>query len=60
MYFRMPFGLLNDGSTFQRAIDYAFKDFMSKITVIYQDDLIVFSKERNAHVHHLKQVFERC
>ena len=59
-YLRMPFGLLNAIATFQRAMDYAFKELIGKIIEIYQDDLTVFSKERSSHISHLKQVFERC
>ena len=40
-------------------MDYAFKELIGKIIEIYQDDLIVFSKERPSHISHLKQVFER-
>ena len=56
----MPFGLLNAGATFQRAMDYAFKELIGNIIEIYQDNLIVFSKERPSYIGHLKQVFERC
>ena len=59
-YIRMPFGLLNAGATFQRAMDYAFNELIGKIIEIYQDDLTVFSKERSDHVSHLRKVFERC
>lgn len=59
-YLRMPFGLLNAGSTFQRAMDFAFRDLIGKIIEIYQDDLTVFSKERSDHVKHLRSIFERC
>jgi hypothetical protein len=59
-YLRMPFGLLNAGATFQRAMDFAFHELMGKIIEIYQDDLTVFSKERDDHISHLRQVFERC
>jgi hypothetical protein len=31
MYLRMFFGLMNAGSTFQRAIDFAFRDLIQKI-----------------------------
>ena len=34
-YIRMPFGLLNVGSTFKRAMDQAFSDLIGKIIVIY-------------------------
>jgi hypothetical protein len=43
-YLRMPFGLLNAGATFHRAMDFSFHELMGKIIEIYQDDLIVFSK----------------
>jgi len=56
----MPFVLLNAGATFQRAMDYAFKELIGKIIEIYQDDLTVFLKEKSSHVGHLRQVFERC
>jgi hypothetical protein len=60
MYLRIPFGLMNIGSTFQRAMDFSFRDLIGKIIEIYQDDLIVVSKERNAHISHLRMIFERC
>jgi len=41
-------------------VDYAFRDLMGKIIEIYQDGFTMFSKERNSHIGHLKQVFERC
>ena len=59
-YIRMPFRLLNDGSTLQRAMDKAFNDLIGKITAIYQENLRVFSKEQDDHVKHLKKVFDRC
>jgi hypothetical protein len=53
-YLRMPFGLLNAGAMFQRAMDFAFHELMGKIIEIYQDDLTVFSKERSDHIGHLR------
>jgi hypothetical protein len=41
-------------------MDYAFRGLIRKLIEIYQDDLIVFSKDGKAHISHLKQVFERC
>jgi len=34
-YLRIPFGLTNVGATFQRAMDYAFKDLIRKLIEIY-------------------------
>jgi hypothetical protein len=60
VYARMPFGLKNVGATFQRAMDHAFEGLIGKFMVDYQDDLTVHSKTRSEHIHHLRQVFERC
>lgn len=41
-------------------MDYAFKGLIGKFIEIYQDDLIVFSKDGVSHVGHLRQIFVRC
>lgn len=56
----MPFGLINAGATFQRAMDSSFRDFRDRIIVIYLDDLIVFSKERKNHLKDLRAVLQHC
>jgi hypothetical protein len=60
MYDKMPFGLMNAGATFQRAMDIAFVGEHDKFVVIYLDDLTVFSKSDEDHMIHLKQTFEKC
>jgi ribonuclease HI len=60
MYDKMPFGLMNAGETFQRAMDIAFMGERDKFVVIYLDDLTVFSKSDAEHLVHLKQTFEKC
>jgi ribonuclease HI len=60
MYDKMPFGLMNAGATFQRAMDIAFVGERDKFVVIYLDDLTVFSKTDEEHLSHLKQTFEKC
>jgi hypothetical protein len=44
MYDKMPFGLMNAGATFQRAMDIAFTDEKYKFIVIYLDDMTSFQK----------------
>jgi hypothetical protein len=60
VYLRMLFGLMNVGATFQREMDFSFRDLIQKIIEIYQDDLTVISKDRKDHLSHLRIVFERC
>jgi hypothetical protein len=60
MYAKMPFGLMNAGATFQRAMDIAFIGEKDKFVVIYLDDIIVFSKTDIEHHCHLKRVFLKC
>ena len=57
---RMPFGISNVGATFQRAMDHTFGDIINKIILVYLNDITMFSKSREDHLHHLMQVFEKC
>ena len=60
MYVKIPFGLMNKGSTFQRAMDIAFAKEIHDFLVIYLDDITVFSKLDNQHLDYLRQVFIKC
>jgi len=60
MYLWIPFCRMNVVSTFQREMDFSFRDLIHKITEICQDNLMVVSKDRNAHVSHLRKILERC
>jgi hypothetical protein len=50
----MPFGLMNAGATFQRAMDIAFIGEKDRFVVIYLDDITVFSTSDEEHLQHLK------
>src|SRR5713226_8015599 len=56
----MPFGLINAGATFQRAMDIDFCGLIGRSSVVYLDHITIFSKKRGEHAFHLKQIFERC
>lgn len=56
-YRKMPFGLSNTGSTFQRAMDIAFEGIMKKFVPVYLDDITIFSKDSNDHFVHLRKIF---
>jgi len=60
MYVKMPFGLMNVGATFQRAMDISFVDELGRFIFIYLDDVTVYSKSDDEHLQHLRRVFEKC
>lgn len=60
MYVRTPFGLINVGATFERAMDIDLVDEQDKFVVVYLDDITVFSKTDEEHMLHLKLIFEKC
>ncbi len=60
MYSKMPFGLMNAGATFQRAMDIAFVGEKDKFVLIYLDDITTFSSSHKDHLQHLKKVFLKC
>ena len=53
----MPFGLINAGPHSKEP--YAFSDFLSKVIMVYQDDLTVYSKCRGDHFMHPRKIFDR-
>ena len=59
MYVKMPFGLMNAGATFQRAMDIAISEEIGHFIVIYLDDITVYSKTNEDHLLHLRRVFEK-
>ena len=52
----MPFGLVNAPSTFQRAMSVALRG-CEDFAVVYIDDILVFSVDREQHLHHLCSFF---
>ena len=55
---RLPFGLVNGPSTFQRTIASIFEKAHFEYLLIYLDDLIIFSKTLEEHMAHLEIVFD--
>jgi hypothetical protein len=60
MYDKMPFGLINAGENFQRAMDIDFVGERDKFIIIYLDDMTVFSKIDEDHIKHLRNTFVKC
>ena len=56
---RLPFGLCNAGSTFQRLMDVVMKGATFEICLVYLDDIIVYSEDADEHIRRLEIVFSR-
>lgn len=56
---RLPFGLINSGSVFERLMERVFRGLTYVTLLIYLDDIIVYSKTFEAHLENLREVFQR-
>ena len=56
---RMPFGLNNAASTFQRTMELALQELQWVTCLIYIDDVIVFGKDFDQHMQRLEEVLDR-
>lgn len=58
-YVRMPMGLKNSPSTFQRIMDDVLRGLINDCCLVYLDDIIVYSTSLEEHLKHLKKVLDR-
>jgi len=56
---RLPFGLCNEGSTFQRVMDLALNGLTFYMCLVYLDDIIVYFTTVEEHLIQLKKLFDR-
>lgn len=56
---RLPFGLKNAPSIFQRAIDDALREQIGVFCYVYVDDVIIFSETETDHIRHIDWVVKK-
>jgi hypothetical protein len=59
-YRRMPFGLCNAPSTFQRCMISILSDMVERFLAVFMDDFSVFGSSFEECLHHLTLVLVRC
>jgi Reverse transcriptase (RNA-dependent DNA polymerase) len=55
----MPFGLCNAPGTFQHYMNDTFREFLDNFSVVYLDDVLIYSKDLKEHKRHVRKVLER-
>lgn len=54
----MPYGLSNAPNTFIQLMNDVFKPFNGKFMVVHFDNIIVYSRDKEQYLMHLRQVFQ--
>ena len=55
----MSFGLTNAPAAFMDMMNRVFKEYLDQFVVVFIDDILIYSKSREDHEHHLKLVLQR-
>lgn len=55
-FVRMPFGLKNAPSIFQRCVDDILRPYIGKFAYVYIDDVLIFSNSPEEHMDHIKTI----
>ena len=54
----MPFGLCNAPPVFQSLMNKILAEFIDKTTIVYLDDILIFSETLEEHKVHVRQILE--
>jgi hypothetical protein len=54
----VPFGLSNAPVVFMCLMNGVFKEYIEKFVMVFLDDILVYSKSKEEHEHHLRMVLQ--
>ena len=57
-YVMMPFGVTNAPAVFMDYMNRIFRPWLDKFLVVFIDDILIYSRNREDHVDHLRVVFD--
>lgn len=57
-YLVMPYGLTGAPATFQSVMNHILAPLLRKCVVVFIDDILIYSKTKEEHIQHVKQVFQ--
>jgi hypothetical protein len=58
-FIRLPMGLKNSPSIFQRTMNMVLQELLGDYAFIYIDDIVIYSKKADDHLQHIANILER-